>query len=254
MNTQLGFSLHWSSSQLATDSVVMGDVILMMTDSLLKLIELDLNVAKVKKQKQNKDIRRLESGIHVEPSTPGHVYDTVRQKSMRTHSTSKMLTLDKADELLNVGFQRITLMTFIATFHPLLKSSYYLPLYALTLTQHFMTDPIRILLFVAIGQEEWKFDTLCDTSIITQAVTFCNTLRKVGWLTEKMREVNFTVSAMHGGMSQKECDAIINEFSQVERIGCSGWFGRKSVVINIVMNDDCTNIHGAIITKDGAKT
>ena len=65
-----------------------------------------------------------------------------------------------------------------------------------------MTDPIRILVkrneltlegikqfFVAVEREEWKFDTLCDlydTLTITQAVIFCNTKRKVDWLTEKM--------------------------------------------------------------------
>jgi superfamily II DNA/RNA helicase len=42
-------------------------------------------------------------------------------------------------------------------------------------------------------------DTLCDlyeTLTITQAVIFCNTRRKVDWLTEKMRGRDFTVSAM----------------------------------------------------------
>jgi ATP-dependent RNA helicase len=37
-------------------------------------------------------------------------------------------------------------------------------------------------------------------------------LRQVDWLTEKMRENNFTVSAMHGDMPQKERDAIMSEF------------------------------------------
>jgi hypothetical protein len=40
--------------------------------------------------------------------------------------------------------------------------------------------------FVAVEREEWKFDTLCDlydTLTITQAVIFCNTKRKVDWLT-----------------------------------------------------------------------
>lgn len=32
------------------------------------------------------------------------------------------------------------------------------------------------------------------------------------WLTEKMRQNNFTVSAMHGDMPQKERDAIMGEF------------------------------------------
>ena len=90
--------------------------------------------------------------------------------------------------------------------------------------------------FVAVEKEEWKFDTLCDlydTLTITQAVIFVNTKRKVmnhdhspmfnypipqvDWLTEKMREANFTVSSMHGEMQQKERDAIMKEFRAGER-------------------------------------
>ena len=107
---------------------------------------------------------------------------------------------------------------------------------------------------MAVEKEEWKFDTLCDlydTLTITQAVIFCNTKRKVSpnacttgnstdlhchldspsfppslppshpvqveWLTEKMREANFTVSSMHGDMPQKERDAIMKEFRGGER-------------------------------------
>ena len=69
--------------------------------------------------------------------------------------------------------------------------------------------------FVAVEREEWKFDTLCDlydTLTITQAVIFCNTKRKVDWLTDKMREANFTVSSMHGDMPQKERETIMKEF------------------------------------------
>lgn len=96
-----------------------------------------------------------------------------------------------------------------------------------------MTDPIRILVkrdeltldgikqfFVAVEKEEWKFDTLCDlydTLTITQAVIFCNTKRKVDWLTEKMREANFTVSSMHGDMPQQERESIMSEFRQGAR-------------------------------------
>lgn len=35
---------------------------------------------------------------------------------------------------------------------------------------------------------------------------------QVDWLTEKMRSNNFTVSAMHGDMPQKERDEIMSEF------------------------------------------
>ena len=74
--------------------------------------------------------------------------------------------------------------------------------------------------FVPVEREEWKFDTLCDlydSLTISQAVIFCCTKRKVDWLTEKMREANFTVSSMHGDMPQKERDAIMTEFRNGSR-------------------------------------
>ena len=37
-------------------------------------------------------------------------------------------------------------------------------------------------------------------------------LLQTDWLTEKMRQNNFTVSSMHGDMPQKERDAIMAEF------------------------------------------
>ena len=55
--------------------------------------------------------------------------------------------------------------------------------------------------YVNVTREEWKLDTLCDlyeTLTITQAVIFCNTRRKVDWLTDKMHAKDFTVSAMVG--------------------------------------------------------
>jgi hypothetical protein len=55
---------------------------------------------------------------------------------------------------------------------------------------------------------------LYDSLTISQAVIFCNTKKKVDWLTEKMREANFTVSSMHGDMPQKERDAIMQDFRQ----------------------------------------
>ena len=103
-----------------------------------------------------------------------------------------------------------------------------MPAEVLEVTTRFMREPIRILVkkeeltlegirqfYVSVEREEWKLDTLCDlyeTLTITQAVIFCNTRRKVDWLTEKMHQRDFTVSAMHGDMDQKERDVIMREF------------------------------------------
>ncbi|KAL1915639.1 uncharacterized protein VTP21DRAFT_6398 [Calcarisporiella thermophila] len=237
------------------------------------------------------DIRKLDHGQHVVSGTPGRVFDMIKRRNLRTRNI-KMLVLDEADELLNKGFKEAIydIYRYLPPATQVVLVSATLPHDVLEMTTKFMTDPIRILVkrdeitlegikqfFVAVEKEEWKFDTLCDlydTLTITQAVIFCNTRRKVDWLTEKMREANFTVSSMHGDMPQKERDAIMLEFRQgasrvlittdvwargidvqqvslvinydlplnrelyIHRIGRSGRFGRKGVAINFTTNED----------------
>merc|ERR1719284_1888053 len=69
--------------------------------------------------------------------------------------------------------------------------------------------------YVYTEKEGWKRDTLLDlynTLTITQAVIFLNTRRKVEWLTQKLHEKDFTVSALHGDMDQNDRDVIMREF------------------------------------------
>jgi ATP-dependent RNA helicase len=237
------------------------------------------------------DIRRLDFGVQVVSGTPGRVFDMIQRKNLRTRNI-KMLIIDEADEMLNKGFkeQIYDIYRYLPPTTQVVLVSATLPQEVLEMTKKFMNEPVRILVkrdeltlegikqfFVAVEREEWKFDTLCDlydTLTITQAVIFCNTKRKVDWLAAKMRENNFTVSAMHGEMPQKERDAIMEEFRSggsrvliatdvwgrgldvqqvslvinydlpnnrelyIHRIGRSGRFGRKGVAINFVKEDD----------------
>uniref|UniRef100_A0ACD5XTJ4 Uncharacterized protein n=1 Tax=Avena sativa TaxID=4498 RepID=A0ACD5XTJ4_AVESA len=237
------------------------------------------------------DIRKLEHGVHAVSGTPGRVRDMIKRGTLRTRSI-KLLVLDEADEMLRQGFkeQMYEIYRYLPAELQVVLVSATLPNDILEITSKFMTDPVRILVkrdeltsegikqfFVAVEKEEWKFETLCDlydTLTITQAVIFCNTKRKVDWLTERMRTNNFTVSAMHGDMPQKERDAIMADFRSgatrvlittdmwargldvqqvslvvnydlpnnrelyIHRIGRSGRFGRKGVVINFVRKED----------------
>ena len=237
------------------------------------------------------DIRKLDYGQHIVSGTPGRVYDMIRRRHLRTKNI-KMLILDESDELLNMGFkdQIYDVYRYLPPSTQVVLLSATLPQDVLEMTSKFMTDPVRILVkrdeltlegikqfFVAVEKEEWKFDTLCDlydTLTITQAVIFCNTRRKVDWLSAKMKENNFQVSSMHGEMQQKERDEVMAEFRQgssrvlittdvwargidianislvinydlptnrenyIHRIGRSGRFGRKGVAINFVTVDD----------------
>jgi len=237
------------------------------------------------------DMRKLDAGQHIVVGTPGRVFDMISRKVLRTYDI-KMFVLDEADEMLSRGFkdQIYDVFRHLNSNIQVVLLSATMPAEVLEVTTRFMREPIRILVkkeeltlegirqfYVSVEREEWKLDTLCDlyeTLTITQAVIFCNTRRKVDWLTEKMHQRDFTVSAMHGDMDQKERDVIMREFrsgssrvlittdllargidvqqvslvinydlptnreNYIHRIGRGGRFGRKGVAINFVTDED----------------
>jgi len=237
------------------------------------------------------DMRKLDVGQHIVVGTPGRVFDMISRKVLRPNDI-KQFVLDEADEMLSRGFkdQIYDVFRHLNQEIQVILLSATMPAEVLEVTTRFMRDPIRILVkkeeltlegirqfYISVEREEWKLDTLCDlyeTLTITQAVIFCNTRRKVDWLTEKMHQRDFTVSAMHGDMDQKERDVIMREFrsgssrvlittdllargidvqqvslvinydlptnreNYIHRIGRGGRFGRKGVAINFVTDED----------------
>jgi len=237
------------------------------------------------------DMRKLDHGQHIVVGTPGRVFDMISRKVLRTNDI-KQFVLDEADEMLSRGFkdQIYDVFRHLNQEIQVILLSATMPAEVLEVTTRFMREPVRILVkkeeltlegirqfYISVEREEWKLDTLCDlyeTLTITQAVIFCNTRRKVDWLTEKMHQRDFTVSAMHGDMDQKERDVIMREFrsgssrvlittdllargidvqqvslvinydlptnreNYIHRIGRGGRFGRKGVAINFVTDED----------------
>jgi len=237
------------------------------------------------------DMRKLDVGQHIVVGTPGRVFDMISRKVLRPNDI-KQFVLDEADEMLSRGFkdQIYDVFRHLNQEIQVILLSATMPAEVLEVTKRFMREPVRILVkkeeltlegirqfYIAVEREEWKLDTLCDlyeTLTITQAVIFCNTRRKVDWLTEKMHQRDFTVSAMHGDMDQKERDVIMREFrsgssrvlittdllargidvqqvslvinydlptnreNYIHRIGRGGRFGRKGVAINFVTDED----------------
>merc|ERR1719428_2701632 len=158
------------------------------------------------------DMRKLDVGQHIVVGTPGRVFDMISRKVLRPNDI-KQFVLDEADEMLSRGFkdQIYDVFRHLNQEIQVILLSATMPQEVLEVTTRFMREPVRIL----VKKEERKLDTLCDlyeTLTITQAVIFCNTRRKVDWLTEKMHQRDFTVSAMHGDMDQKERDVIMCEF------------------------------------------
>lgn len=239
-----------------------------------------------------RDITILTKGVHVVVGTPGRVIDMINRGYLSL-SHIRIMVLDEADEMLSSGFKEQVYEIFqnlnenaqVAIF------SATLPPDIIDVTKKFMREPInRIMVkneqltldgikqfYIAIDREEWKLATLFDlynTISITQAIIYANTKRKVDFIANKMEENNYTVSAIHGELTQKEREGImmafrsgktrvlittdllargidiqqvslvinydlpINKESYIHRIGRSGRFGRKGVAINFVTYTD----------------
>lgn len=228
---------------------------------------------------------------HVIIGTPGRILDMLRRNKIDI-GYLKLFVLDEADEMLSRGFlsQIHNIFQFIPNSAQVGLFSATMPDEMLDITTKFMKDPVRLLVknneltlegirqfYVVLDKEEYKFDALCDlynTISITQCMIYCNTRKKVNFLTEKLKECGFAVSCILGDMYQKERDEVMENFRKgdvrvlittdilargidvqqvslvinydlpfnketyIHRIGRSGRFGRKGVAINFVTQYD----------------
>lgn len=128
--------------------------------------------------------------------------------------TIKIFVLDEADEMLSRGFKEQIYDVFQALDYEVQVTllSATMPQDVFEVTTKFMRDPIKILVkkeeltlegikqfFVNVIHEKNKLTTLIDLYnclTITQAVIFCNTRKRVQWLSEQLKANDFTVSSM----------------------------------------------------------
>jgi translation initiation factor 4A len=237
------------------------------------------------------DIRILRDGVQIVVGTPGRVFDMINREVLSLKSV-KLFILDEADEMLSRGFkdQIYDIFQYLPQSVQVSLFSATMPSEILDISKRFMRNPVEILVkkaevtlegikqfYIAVEEEKWKLETLCDlyqTLMITQAIIYCNTRKKVDWLTDQMKQRDFTVSSMHGEMNGPERELIMKEFrsgssrvlittdllargidvqqvsvvinydmpgnreNYIHRIGRSGRFGRKGISINFVTNDD----------------
>jgi len=238
------------------------------------------------------DIRALQQGVQIVVGTPGRVVDLITERRALSLNHLKVFALDEADEMLSHGFidQIKVVFNFLPEDTQVAIFSATLPLEIMETTDRFMRDPLRILVkrdeltlsgikqfYIAIDEERFKLPTLCDlyeAVTITQAIIYCNTRRKVEWLTEQMTAQDFTVSCLHSDMEMQERQVVMKEFrsgssrvliatdilargidvqqvslvinfdlpskreNYIHRIGRSGRFGRKGVAINFLSYQD----------------
>ena len=160
--------------------------------------------------------------------TPGRVIDHLHRGTM-TLDHVKMVVLDEADEMLDMGFlddMKAILRRTPKNRQTLLFSAT-MPTAILRLTERFLRDPLFIegddgqTAFHLISQYYCEVPVkrkmsavirLFEMEDITRALIFCNTKRMVDVLTASLRRRGLLATALHGDMRQSARTKIMQDF------------------------------------------
>ena len=176
-------------------------------------------------------IRALKRGVDVVVATPGRALDHIRRKTMRLESV-KVVILDEADEMLDMGFAEDLEAILDAT--PAVRQtalfSATLPPRIAEIANKHLKNPVRVRIdreTVAAGatprvrqvayivSRAHKMATLgrvLDVENPTSAIVFCRTRTEVDQLTETLNARGYRAEALHGGLSQEQRDRVMKKF------------------------------------------
>ena len=164
--------------------------------------------------------RQLQDGVHIVVGTPGRLRDHLERRALKV-SALKVVVLDEADEMLDMGF-REDLQFILETTPPerrTLLFSATLPKTIVNLAQHYQRDALRI---KAVGASEGHADieyrairvahNKAESAIVNllrfmdppNALVFCATRNAVRHLEAILLERGFAAVALSGELSQSE--------------------------------------------------
>ena len=227
--------------------------------------------------------------------TIGRIFHMICEKKINVHKL-KFIVLDEADELLDDGIndKLESIVEKLPVGIQVVLISATMSMNVFNASKKLMHDPIKVLLknnevivdlisqfYLDVETEDLKFDTLMDLYNLvstSQAIIFCNTIRKVEWLEQNLKQNNFTITVIHSNMTQVERDNTVKDFrdgktrlllttdllsrgidipqvnmvinydlppnkeTYVHRIGRCGRFDKKGVAITMVKMTDPSDV------------
>lgn len=174
-------------------------------------------------------IPQLRRGAQIVIGTPGRVFDLIGRKVLKPQHL-KMLVLDEADEMLNMGFREDieAILAFLPENRQTILFSATMPQAILDITDQYQHEPQMI--EVSCGEER-TIDTVAQyyyevplgnkkdaLSLLLQvhdpklAIIFCNTKKMVDELSMYLTGNGFHVAALHGDMKQESRTAVMQAF------------------------------------------
>ncbi len=178
----------------------------------------------------SRQIKQIKSGTQIVVGTPGRVIDHLKRGTLKLNDL-KMVILDEADEMLNMGFRddietilgfskdgeaRQTIM-FSATMSKDIKR----------IMKRYFTDPEMIKVegkapaadgieqYIVEARDSMRTEGICrllDINDYKLALIFCNTKRKCDSLVGEMQSRGYPSDALHGDMSQNVRDKVMDKF------------------------------------------
>ena len=175
-----------------------------------------------------RQLRALERGVQVVVGTPGRIMDHMRRKTLKL-APVRMVVLDEADEMLNMGFiediELILKETSKDRQTALFSATMPAPIAALA--RRYMHDAKRVTVsaekrnmpqirqsFYEVGKRD-KFEVLSrilDYEIPTAAIIFCRTKLEVDSLVQRLTARSHTAEALHGDLNQMQRDRVMGKF------------------------------------------
>ncbi|GKU80837.1 DEAD/DEAH box helicase [Niallia sp. NCCP-28] len=178
----------------------------------------------------NRQIRGLKKKPEIIAATPGRLIDHIERKTIRLQDL-KMIVLDEADEMLNMGFiddiERILSET--PESRQTLLFSATMPRRIQSLAERFMKEPeivkvkakemtvTNIEQHYMEVQERQKFDVLCSLLDIQSpelAIVFGRTKKRVDEVVEGLIKRGYSAEGIHGDIPQGKRDQVIRRFKE----------------------------------------
>ncbi len=162
--------------------------------------------------------------------TPGRVMDHMRRRTLKL-ANIKMVVLDEADEMLNMGFKEDveTILMDAPEQRQIVMFSATIPPDILKISKEFQKEPVNIEInakHVVLSNIRQCFVNLPRNRKVDvikllfhrynpqRVIMFANTKTMVDELTEKLNEFGFSTAGLHGDMRQGQRTLVMNNFKQ----------------------------------------
>jgi ATP-dependent RNA helicase DeaD len=179
----------------------------------------------------SQQIRTLERGAGVVVATPGRALDHIKRGTLKL-ANLRMLVLDEADEMLDMGFAEDLDAILEAT--PKTRQtalfSATMPARILSIAHRHLKDPARVTIarektaagklprvrqiayVVPRAHKPAALDRVLDMEDPTSALVFCRTRLEVETVVEALKAHGHRAEALHGGMEQRQRDRVMQMF------------------------------------------